>query len=65
MGKQNLFYTSEINFHGKVFVSSDDFNRSPDQSEDFVDCASGNDEAWINVSVDHDRARYCETLYAG
>ena len=28
----------------------------PDGSKDIVDCGLGNDEAWINVSVDHDTA---------
>jgi hypothetical protein len=28
----------------------------PDGSKDLIDCGLGNDEAWINVSVDHDIA---------
>lgn len=37
----------------------------PDGSKDVVDCGLGNDEAWINVSVDHDTASGCETVHAG
>jgi hypothetical protein len=29
---------------------------SSDNSKDYLDCGPGNDEAWINVSVDHDVA---------
>jgi Ca2+-binding RTX toxin-like protein len=37
----------------------------PDGSKDRIDCGAGNDEAWINVSVDHDIAANCETLHTG
>lgn len=37
----------------------------PDGSKDKIDCGTGNDEAWINVSVDHDIAANCETLHTG
>lgn len=37
----------------------------PDGSKDKIDCGAGNDEAWINVSVDHDIAANCETVHAG
>lgn len=37
----------------------------PDGSRDRIDCGAGNDEAWINVSVDHDIAANCETLHTG
>lgn len=38
----------------------------PDGSKDMVDCGPGdNDEAFINVSVDHDTASGCETVHAG
>ena len=39
---------------------------SPDGSKDTVDCGSGNDEAFINTSVDHDTAASnCETVHEG
>ena len=38
---------------------------SPDGSKDTIDCGSGNDEAWINVSQDGDTAVNCETVHAG
>jgi RTX calcium-binding nonapeptide repeat (4 copies) len=37
----------------------------PDRSKDRIDCGPGNDEAWINVSVDGDLAINCEILNAG
>jgi Ca2+-binding RTX toxin-like protein len=37
----------------------------PDGSKDRINCGAGNDEAWINVSVDHDIAANCETLHTG
>ncbi len=36
---------------------------NPDGSRDYVDCGSGNDEAFINVRVDHDLAVNCETVH--
>jgi Ca2+-binding RTX toxin-like protein len=36
----------------------------PDRSIDTIDCGSGNDEAWINVSDDHDTAVNCETVHS-
>lgn len=38
---------------------------APDGSKDIIDCGLGNDEAWINVSVDHDIAGGCEIIHAG
>lgn len=37
----------------------------PDGSSDVIDCGSGNDEVFINVSVDHDIQTNCETVHAG
>lgn len=37
----------------------------PDGSRDRIDCGTGIDEAWINVSVDHDIAANCETVHTG
>jgi hypothetical protein len=37
----------------------------PDGSKDRIDCGPGNDEAWINISSDHDTAINCETLHTG
>jgi Ca2+-binding RTX toxin-like protein len=37
----------------------------PDGSKDRIDCGPGNDEAWINVSVDGDTATNCEILHVG
>ena len=34
-----------------------------DGSKDTIDCGSGNDEAWINTSFDHDTAVNCETVH--
>ena len=36
-----------------------------DGSKDIVDCGTGDDGAWINVSIDHDTASNCETLHRG
>jgi hypothetical protein len=36
-----------------------------DGFKDLVDCGPGNDEAWINTSVDHDVAVNCETVHEG
>jgi Ca2+-binding RTX toxin-like protein len=37
----------------------------PDGSKDTIDCGSGNDEAWINISQDHDTAdSNCETVHS-
>ncbi len=35
----------------------------PDGGKDTIDCGPGNDEAWINFSVDHDVAVNCETVH--
>ena len=35
----------------------------PDGGKDTLDCGPGNDEAWINFSVDHDVAVNCETVH--
>jgi Ca2+-binding RTX toxin-like protein len=37
----------------------------PDGSKDVIDCGLGDDEAWINVSVDHDTASGSEIVHAG
>jgi Ca2+-binding RTX toxin-like protein len=49
------------------FVASNnpDAQTQPDGSRDRIDCGPGNDETWINVSVDHDLAVNCETVNAG
>ena len=39
------------------------FPVEPDGSKDSIDCGSGNDEAWINVSQDGDTAVNCEILH--
>jgi Ca2+-binding RTX toxin-like protein len=36
-----------------------------DGSMDVIDCGPGIDEAWINVSVDHDTASGCEIVHTG
>lgn len=36
-----------------------------DGSKDIIDCGPGIDEAWINVSVDHDTASGCEIVHQG
>ena len=35
-----------------------------DGSKDSIDCGSGNDEAWINISQDGDTAVNCETVHS-
>jgi len=45
--------------------SNPDAQTQPDGSRDRIDCGPGNDETWINVSVDHDLAVNCETVHAG
>ena len=35
----------------KSFMTSSDFQQDADGSKDTIDCGSGNDEAWINVST--------------
>ena len=36
----------------------------PDGSKDVIDCGGGNDEVFINKSVDHDIALNCEVVFA-
>jgi Ca2+-binding RTX toxin-like protein len=36
-----------------------------DGFKDTLNCGDGNDEAWINVSTDHDEAPYCEVVHKG
>ena len=36
-----------------------------DGSKDVIDCGPGIDEAWINVSVDHDTASGSEIVHTG
>jgi len=47
------------------YVGSTSLVTNPDFDKDIIDCGSGNDEVWINVSVDHDTAVNCETVHAG
>ena len=47
------------------FMTSIRFPVDADGSKDTIDCGSGNDEAWINVSQDGDTAVNCETVHAG
>jgi Ca2+-binding RTX toxin-like protein len=49
----------------RIFHSTSDLPAIPDRSKDTIDCGSGIDEAWINVSVDGDTAVNCETVHAG
>lgn len=51
----------DLIFHGNKFPNSLD----SDGHRDIIDCGPGNDEASINVSVDHDIATNCETVNAG
>lgn len=36
-----------------------------DGHTDFIDCGPGEDEAFINTSIDHDIAKNCEEVHAG
>jgi Ca2+-binding RTX toxin-like protein len=36
-----------------------------DGHTDFIDCGPGDDEAFINISIDHDIAKNCEQVRAG
>lgn len=36
-----------------------------DGHTDFIDCRPGDDEAFINTSIDHDIAKNCEHVHAG
>jgi len=47
----------DVLFHGSKASS-------PDGNRDYLDCGPGNDEAWINSSVDHDTAINCETVHS-
>jgi len=40
-------------------------NIASDGARDMIDCGTGNDEAWINTSVDGDIAVHCEIVHAG
>jgi len=50
-----------------VIANPSDFTSAllPDGSKDKIDCGSGNDEVWINISVDHDIVANCEIVHAG
>ena len=37
----------------------------PDGHTDYIDCGAGDDEAFINISIDIDIAKNCEQLCAG
>ena len=48
----------------KIYHSDVSQPLQADNSKDDIDCGSGNDEAWINVSTDHDTAdSNCETIH--
>lgn len=36
-----------------------------DGHADFIDCGAGEDEAFINISIDHYIAKNCEQLHGG
>jgi Ca2+-binding RTX toxin-like protein len=48
--------------HGGLILKG---KTEPDGSKDRIDCGPGNDEAWINISQDHDEATNCEILHTG
>lgn len=50
-------------FHNRPVLGANPTN--PEESKDIIDCGPGNDEAWINVSFDHDTASGCEIVHAG
>ena len=55
-----------VGFEGSDSISSNDNkNTGPDGYTDEIDCGPGEDEAWINVSVDGDLAVNCEILHTG
>jgi hypothetical protein len=39
--------------------------QNPDGSKDLIDCGPGNDEVFLNISVEHDVAVNCEIVHAG
>ncbi len=49
----------------KIFHSSFDRTSVTDGARDFISCGPGNDEAWINTSIDGDIAVGCEIVHAG
>ena len=48
--------------HGTGFTA-DVVMTDSDGGQDKIDCGSGNDEVWINVSTDHDTVKNCETVH--
>jgi Ca2+-binding RTX toxin-like protein len=50
-------------FHSAYLASSGGQPLKSDGSKDTLDCGPGNDEAWINVSTDHDTAINCEKVH--
>jgi Ca2+-binding RTX toxin-like protein len=55
-----------VGFEGSDLISSnDDKNTDPDGYKDKIDCGPGEDEAWINTSIDGDMAVNCEILHTG
>jgi Ca2+-binding RTX toxin-like protein len=48
----------------RIFHDLDFLSTNPDLSKDTIDCGSGNDEAWINISRDGDTAINCETVHS-
>jgi Ca2+-binding RTX toxin-like protein len=36
-----------------------------DGFKDVLDCGDGNDEAWVNLSTDHDEVKNCEVVHSG
>ena len=52
-------FQSAVSTEGPITVIT------PDGFKDILDCGDGNDEAWGNVSTDHDEFRNCEVVHRG
>jgi hypothetical protein len=50
-------------FQGGVGSEPPITTTSSDGHKDILDCGDGNDEAWGNVSTDHDEFRNCEVVH--
>jgi hypothetical protein len=55
---------SDVLYHGNLPTAAG-HEEDSDGHRDIIDCGPGSDEAWINISVDHDVATNCEKIIAG
>jgi Ca2+-binding RTX toxin-like protein len=55
---------SDVLYHGNLLTAAG-HEEDSDGHRDIIDCGPGSDEAWINISVDHDVATNCEKIIAG